>query len=167
MDTKEKLINAADRCLLENGCHATCVKAIAECAGVNHGLVHHYFGSKEQLFIELLKKYFETIKPSPGLSLDSEEDIMDYLKENILPSSRMMLEFRSISFHMPELRREMISMAVELRMSLMNMLQIEEDKAFILMGSVLGFGFHSFLEPSIDIEKHIQQIVSLILNTRI
>lgn len=163
MTAKEKLLDAAEKCLLEKGCHASCVKTIAEVAGVNHGLIHHYYGSKEGLFVELSKKYFETIKPSPLLSLKTEEDVMAYLKEHIIPSSKMMLHFRAMSSHMPGLRKELISMSIELRCSLKDMLGIEEEQALILMGSVLGLGFHSFLEPAIDIENHIQIIVNLIL----
>lgn len=166
MDTRTKLINAADKCLLEKGCHGTCVKAIAEFAGVNHGLVHHYFGSKEDLFIELLKKYFETIKPDSNLSLKKEEDVIGYLKKSIIPSSRIMLEFRSISTHMPKLRTELISLAIELRRSLMDILYIDEDQACLLTGAVLGVGFHSVLEPDINIEKQIKMIVSLLFNNK-
>ncbi len=166
MGTKEKLIDAADRCLLERGAHATCVKAVAECAGVNHGLIHHYFGSKEGLFIELAKKKFEKIKPAFDFSPESEEDITRYLKDGIVPSLRMMLELRAMSFHMPGLRVQMEALAIELRGMLVDLLQIEEEKALILMGSVLGLGFHSFLEPEIDLEKHMQIIVGLLLDNR-
>lgn len=166
MNSKEKLLVAVEKCLLEKGCHATCIKTIAEVAGVNHGLVYHYYGSKEGLFIELLRKYFETIKPDPNLPLESESDVMSYFKEHIIPSSKIMLHFRAMSSHMPTLRKELISMANELRMSLKNMLHIEEEDALILMGAVLGLGFHSFLEPSTDIEKHLQKIVSLILEKK-
>lgn len=166
MDAKEKLINAADKCLIEKGSHAACIKMIAETAGVNHGLIHHYFGSKEGLFIELAARYFETIKPDPNIFLDTEEEVINYLKKSIIPSSKIMLEFRAMSFQMPDLRRQLISMAIELRGSLKNLLNIEEEQAFILMGAVLGMGFNSMLEPSVDIEKHIEIIVSLIFNNR-
>lgn len=163
MKAKEKLLDAAEMCLLEKGCHASCVKTIAEVAGVNHGLIHHYYGSKEGLFIELLRKYFDTIKPYPLMSLETEDEVMFYLKEHIIPCSRMMLQFRSMSSHMPQLHRELITMSSELRICLKESLNVEEEDAVIIMGSVLGLGFHSFLEPSIDIEKHIQKIVSLII----
>lgn len=45
----EKLIAAACNLLAEVGPRAASVRAIAELAGVNHGLVHHYFGSKDAL----------------------------------------------------------------------------------------------------------------------
>jgi len=49
VDTEEKLICATAELLGEIGPRALSVRAIAERAGVNHGLVHHYFGGKDAL----------------------------------------------------------------------------------------------------------------------
>lgn len=49
MAAEEKLIAAAADLLGEVGPRATSVRMIAERAGVNHGLVHHYFGGKDAL----------------------------------------------------------------------------------------------------------------------
>ena len=48
-DTEERLIVAAAELLAEIGPRSVTVRAIAERAGVNHGLVHHYFGGKDGL----------------------------------------------------------------------------------------------------------------------
>ena len=49
IDSEEKLIIAAAELLGEVGPRAMSVRAIADRAGVNHGLVHHYFDGKEGL----------------------------------------------------------------------------------------------------------------------
>lgn len=46
---EEKLVSAAGDLLAEVGPRAASVRMIAARAGVNHGLVHHYFGSKDTL----------------------------------------------------------------------------------------------------------------------
>ena len=46
---EEKLVAAAASLLGEVGPRATSVRMIAERAGVNHGLGHHYFGGKDAL----------------------------------------------------------------------------------------------------------------------
>jgi AcrR family transcriptional regulator len=46
---EEKLVGAASEMLAEVGPRAMSVRAVAQRAGVNHGLVHHYFGSKDAL----------------------------------------------------------------------------------------------------------------------
>lgn len=49
VDSEQKLIDAAAELMGEVGPRAMSVRGIAERAGVNHGLVHHYFGGKDGL----------------------------------------------------------------------------------------------------------------------
>lgn len=49
------LIDAATELFAERGPSAVTVRQIAEQAGVNHGLVHHYFGSKDALLADVLE----------------------------------------------------------------------------------------------------------------
>ena len=46
---EEKLVTAAAELIAEVGPRAATVRAVSARAGVNHGLVHHYFGSKDAL----------------------------------------------------------------------------------------------------------------------
>lgn len=48
-ESEERLIIAASQLLGEVGPRTVSVRMIAERAGVNHGLVHHYFGGKDGL----------------------------------------------------------------------------------------------------------------------
>ncbi len=50
-DARERLIAAGYRVLAERGYEATTVKEVAREAGVNQGLVHYYFGSKDALLL--------------------------------------------------------------------------------------------------------------------
>ena len=52
--SERALIDAAMQLFAERGVRAVSVRAIAELAGVNHGLVHHYFGSKSGLVTAVL-----------------------------------------------------------------------------------------------------------------
>ena len=56
---EEKLIRAAGELLSEVGPRAASVRAVATRAGVNHGLVHHYFGSKESLLRAAMTRLVE------------------------------------------------------------------------------------------------------------
>jgi AcrR family transcriptional regulator len=49
IDSEERLIVAAGELISEVGPRALSVRGVAERAGVNHGLVHHYFGGKDGL----------------------------------------------------------------------------------------------------------------------
>ena len=54
---EEALMDAAERLLLEVGHAGITTRRLAETAGVNHGLVHYYFGSNEQLLIRTLERF--------------------------------------------------------------------------------------------------------------
>ena len=54
--SEDALMTAAADLFEEVGPNAVSVRAIAERAGVNHGLVHHYFGSKAGLVQAVLER---------------------------------------------------------------------------------------------------------------
>ncbi|MFU8872585.1 TetR family transcriptional regulator [Micromonospora sp. SL4-19] len=49
-DTREAILAAARAAFAERGFDATSIRAIATAAAVDPALVHHYFGTKEELF---------------------------------------------------------------------------------------------------------------------
>jgi AcrR family transcriptional regulator len=55
------LVDAAARLFAERGPDRVSVKQIAAAAGVNHGLVHHYFGSKDALLSAVLASLSEQV----------------------------------------------------------------------------------------------------------
>jgi AcrR family transcriptional regulator len=48
--TRDRILDAARQQFSESGFEKTSVRAIAKAAGVDAALVHHYFGTKEQVF---------------------------------------------------------------------------------------------------------------------
>jgi AcrR family transcriptional regulator len=58
-ESEDKLVQAAAELLGEVGPRAMSVRAVAERAGVNHGLVHHYFGGKDGLLRAAMKQLVE------------------------------------------------------------------------------------------------------------
>ena len=59
VDAEERLIVAAGELLGEVGPRSMSVRNVAERAGVNHGLVHHYFGGKDGLMKAAMKRLVE------------------------------------------------------------------------------------------------------------
>ncbi|MFF4121675.1 TetR/AcrR family transcriptional regulator [Streptomyces sp. NPDC001714] len=49
-DTRDRILATAREEFSEHGYEKTSVRAIAKAAGVDSALVHHYFGTKEQIF---------------------------------------------------------------------------------------------------------------------
>jgi AcrR family transcriptional regulator len=50
-DTKDAILHAARRTFGDRGYDAASIRAIASAAAVDPALVHHYFGTKQQLFL--------------------------------------------------------------------------------------------------------------------
>jgi AcrR family transcriptional regulator len=58
---EEALLDAAERLLVEVGHAGITTRGLAEEAGVNHGLVHYYFGSNENLLVRALERFTERL----------------------------------------------------------------------------------------------------------
>jgi len=70
-----RLMDAAERLLYDVGYPGVTTRAVAEEAGVKHGLVHYYFGSMDELltqtlerFVDQLAEALEALYEDPGLS---------------------------------------------------------------------------------------------------
>ena len=61
-DTKQRILDAAEKLLLENGLDATSTTDIANEAGCNHALIHYYYGSKANLVRKVFNKKFLTMR---------------------------------------------------------------------------------------------------------
>ncbi len=55
------LLDATERLLVERGHGGITTRRVAEAAGVNHGLVHYYFGSMENLLVHVLERFTERL----------------------------------------------------------------------------------------------------------
>src|SRR5687767_3830417 len=58
---EEALLDAAERLLVDAGHAGITTRRLAEEAGVNHGLVHYYFGSNENLLVRMLERFTERL----------------------------------------------------------------------------------------------------------
>jgi AcrR family transcriptional regulator len=54
---EEALLDAAERLLVEVGYAGITTRRLAGEAGVNHGLVHYYYGSLEKLLVQVLERF--------------------------------------------------------------------------------------------------------------
>jgi AcrR family transcriptional regulator len=54
-DTRDRILASARELFARNGIDKTSIRAIASAAGVDAALVHHYFGSKQQLFVAAVR----------------------------------------------------------------------------------------------------------------
>ncbi|WP_171109102.1 MULTISPECIES: TetR family transcriptional regulator [Streptomyces] len=66
-DTRDRILAAAREEFSERGYEKTSVRGIAKAAGVDSALVHHYFGTKEQVFQEALEAVFAPALKAPDV----------------------------------------------------------------------------------------------------
>lgn len=59
--TAEALLDAAERLLVEVGHAGITTRRVAAEAGANQGLVHYYFGSMDELFVQVLERFTERL----------------------------------------------------------------------------------------------------------
>jgi len=102
--TKNSLLQAAIALFSEKGFDATSVKDITDAAGVPKSLFYHYFKSREELFVDIIKASSNNIAPGkmhpgesarqePGPLVNVVDGIYEELKENIVGWSTL---FRTV-----------------------------------------------------------------------
>ncbi|GAA1758844.1 TetR family transcriptional regulator [Luedemannella helvata] len=66
-DTREAVLAAAREVFADKGYDGASIRAIAAAAGVDPALIHHYFGTKEQLFVAALRSPVNPADVLPGV----------------------------------------------------------------------------------------------------
>jgi len=84
-ERKKQIFRALDQCLLEKSFQQTSIKDISRLAGVNHGVLHYYFTSKEDVLLQYIDYVVEDFK-SQMQELMSSENVSrmsqrDFIKE--------------------------------------------------------------------------------------
>jgi AcrR family transcriptional regulator len=74
-DTREAILKASREAFAERGYDAASIRQIATGAGVDPALVHHYFGNKEQLFLESVHAPFDPREVVPHILAGGRDGI--------------------------------------------------------------------------------------------
>ncbi|MET4926493.1 TetR family transcriptional regulator, partial [Streptomyces sp. PSRA5] len=77
--TRERILEAARTEFAERGYDKTSVRGIAKVAGVDPALVHHYFGTKEEVFGAAIEVSFEPALVVPTLLTGGKDGIGERL----------------------------------------------------------------------------------------
>src|SRR4051812_44844115 len=79
-DTREAILEAARKAFAERGFDGASIRGIAGSAGVDPALVHHYFGTKDQLFLATIQAPFDPAQVLPQIF----EDGIDGVGERVI-----------------------------------------------------------------------------------
>ena len=165
LSTRDKLILAARALLLEKG-HAACsVKAIAARAGVNHGLVHHYFGSKEGLLVAVLEgEAREMLQHVPKQSPVSP-DINRFVRAALLGNperSTLMSEFFTMSRHVPGVAAKLAEILPRRREMMEKLTGVDTVTIALFQGALFGMAVQRLVDPTIPLDEAAHRLTRLI-----
>jgi AcrR family transcriptional regulator len=120
-ETEQALLDAAERLLVEIGAAGITTRRVADEAGVNHGLVHYYFGSVEQLLVRVLERFTERLVErqrrmyaADAPSLEKWRKAMAYLDED-RPYQKLWFELQALAWNRPELQERLTQVHAEWR----------------------------------------------------
>jgi AcrR family transcriptional regulator len=83
-DTREAILTAARAAFAERGFDAASIRAIATAAGVDPALVHHYFGTKEELFRATIEVPIDPAQLLPTVLVGGPEGVGERLVRTFL-----------------------------------------------------------------------------------
>lgn len=83
-DTRDAILNAARDTFAERGYDGASIRAIATVAGVDPALVHHYFGTKEQLFLSTVRMPVNPAELLPQIGAGGRDEVGERLVRTFL-----------------------------------------------------------------------------------
>jgi AcrR family transcriptional regulator len=83
-DTRKDILSAAREAFAERGYDGASIRQIATGAGVDPALVHHYFGNKEQLFLETVQAPINPREVLPAVLAGGVEGVGERLARMFL-----------------------------------------------------------------------------------
>src|SRR5688572_4608501 len=111
---EDALLDAAERLLVDVGHAGITTRRLAEEAGVNHGLVHYYFGSNESLLVRALERFTERlIERQRALYVadvpfvEKWRTAMRFLMDEDATYEKVWLELQALAWNHPELRERL------------------------------------------------------------
>jgi AcrR family transcriptional regulator len=119
---EEALLDAAERLLVDVGYAGITTRRLAEEAGVNHGLVHYYFGSNESLLVRALERFTERLierqrelYAADSPFVDKWRTAMRYLVSEDLSYQKVWLELQALAWNNTELQARLAEVNAEWR----------------------------------------------------
>jgi AcrR family transcriptional regulator len=111
----EAFLDAAERLLVREGAAGISTRQLAREAGQNHGLVHYYFGSVDELLLQTLERFtarilerqramYETDKPF----IEKWRIAMTFIDEDLASGyPKIWAELQALAWNKPELRERL------------------------------------------------------------
>jgi len=119
---EDALLDAAECLLVEVGHAGITTRRLAEEAGVNHGLVHYYFGSNENLLARALERFTERLVERQRALYAADEPFVEkwrtamrYLMSEDVSYQKAWLELQALAWNDADLRTRLARVNAEWR----------------------------------------------------
>ena len=119
---EEALLDAAEQLLVDVGYAGITTRRLAEEAGVNHGLVHYYFGSNENLLVRALERFTERmiarqreLYAADAPFVEKWRTAMRYLVSEDVRYQKIWIELQALSWNDDGLRERLARVNAEWR----------------------------------------------------
>jgi AcrR family transcriptional regulator len=119
---EEALLDAAERLLAEVGYAGITTRRLAQEAGVNHGLVHYYFGSNENLLVQTLERFTGRLitrqRELYAADLPFAEKwrtAMRHLVADDVSYQKIWLELQALAWNNPDIKARLVTVNAEWR----------------------------------------------------
>src|SRR5215212_4385207 len=124
--TAEAFLDAAERLLVEVGHAGISTRRLAAEAGANQGLVHYYFGSIDELFVQVLERFTQRLVARQREMYGSDAPFIEkwrtawrFQEEDLKAGySKIWLELQALSWSHPDLRPRVARVSAEWRAAL-------------------------------------------------
>ncbi len=121
--TAEALLDAAERLLVEVGHAGLTTRRVAAEAGANQGLVHYYFGSIDELFVQVLERFTEKLVARQREMYGTDAPFIQkwrtawrFQEEDLDAGySKIWMELQALSWSRPDLRPRVAHVNAEWR----------------------------------------------------
>ena len=176
---RERLIAAAYRIIAERGLEAATVKEIARVSGVNQGLVHYYFGSKEGLLAAVVREAarrasremaaLRVATPSGALPVAALDRVKQRTEQE--PDDyRLRYELFALALRHPALQEEVARLLAEGRAGIGHGVQAAlgdrfsdgEGLAAVLLAAYDGLALQKVIDPEFDLHGAYQALSRLV-----
>ncbi|HEV2061658.1 MAG TPA: helix-turn-helix domain-containing protein [Solirubrobacteraceae bacterium] len=169
---EDAFLDAAERLLVEVGYAGITTRRVAQQASANHGLVHYYFGSMENLLVRVLERFTarmverqRELYASDAPFADKWRQAMRYLDED-RAYQKVWFELQALAWNRPDLRERVARVNDEWRAVLTEALAPVRDRYGIdmpldaLVALVMTFNLGIMLEQLCGTERGHRELIA-------
>jgi AcrR family transcriptional regulator len=111
----EAFLDAAERLLIREGAPGISTRQLARESGQNHGLVHYYFGSVDELLLQTLERFTARILERQRAMYETERPFIEkwrtamaFINEDLASGyPKIWAELQALAWNKPELRERL------------------------------------------------------------